>query len=179
MFPTPAQFADLQKGQVDALNAYGHVFFNAAEKLVQLQLATGRNLVREASEAAQGFAGARDPQEWFALSQGSAQPAVEKVLNYSRQLYGIASGMGAELSKIAESQVSEGNRRVAEFIEAAAKSAPAGTEPAVAWFKNAVAAGNSAFESLNKAAQQAVETTESNFAAVAGEVVKAKPRKAA
>jgi phasin family protein len=182
MYSTPAQFAELQKSNVDTFNAYGNAFFNAAERLAQLQLATGRALLRDAADAVQSVAGVKDPQEFFALSQGSTQPALEKLVGYSRSLYGIASGVGAEMTKIVEAQISEGNRRIAEFIDTAAKNAPAGSESAVAWMKNAVAAGNNAFDSFNRAAQQAVEVSESNFAAVAAaasDSIKPKARKAA
>ena len=182
MFTTPTQFAEFQKTNVDALSAYGNALFNAAERFAQLQLSTSRQFVRDAADAAQSLGTVKDSQEWAALTQGSAQPAIEKLVAYSRSLYSIASGAGAEISKIVEAQLTEGNRRVAELIDTAAKSAPAGSEPAVAWLRSAVAAGSNAFDSMNKAAQQAVEASESNFAAVAaaaGETVKAKARKAA
>jgi phasin family protein len=179
MFTTPAQFTAFQKTNADAITAYGQALFNAAERLTQLQLATARAFLSDSASAVQGMAGVKDQQGFMAMTQGSAQPAIEKMVNYSRSLYSIASGVGAELSKIAEAQISDGNRRVAEFIDTAAKNAPAGSEPAVAWIKNAVAAGNSAYDSMNRAAQQAVETGESNLAA-AGEAVKPKtPRKVA
>jgi phasin family protein len=179
MFTTPAQFTAFQKTNADAITAYGQALFNAAERLTQLQLATARAFLSDSASAVQGMAGVKDQQGLMAMTQGSAQPAIEKMVNYSRSLYSIASGVGAELSKIAEAQISDGNRRVAEFIDTAAKNAPAGSEPAVAWIKNAVAASNSAYDSMNRAAQQAVETGESNLAA-AGEAVKQKtPRKVA
>lgn len=183
MFTTPAQFAAFQKTNADAVSAYGQALFNATERLTQLQLATARAFLRDSADAVQGLAGVKDQQAFLAITQNSAQPAIEKLVNYSRSLYSIATGVGAELSKIAEAQISDSKARVAEFIDTAAKNAPAGSEPAVAWIKNAVAAGNSAFDQLNQAAQQAVETGESNFAAAAtaaGEAVKPKaPRKVA
>jgi len=182
MIPTPSQFAEIQKGHADALSAYSHALFNAAERLVQLNIATGKAMLRDSTAAAQSFAGVKDPQEWLALTQGSAQPAIEKLVGYTRSVQGIASGVGAELTKIVEAQVAEGNRQVAEFVETASKNAPAGSESAVAWLKNSVAAANTAFDTMNRAAQQAVDATESNFAAVsaaAGEAIKPRVRKAA
>ncbi len=182
MIPTPAQFAEIQKGHADALNAYGHALFNGAERLMQLNLATGKAMLRESTAAAQSLAAVKDPQEIMALTQAGAQPAMEKIVSYARSVQGIASAIGSELSKIAETQVAEGNRQLAEFVDSAAKSAPAGTESAVAWLKNTVAAANTAYDSINRATQQAVEATESNIAAVsaaAGEAVKPRNRKVA
>ena len=115
MIPTPAQFAEIQKGHADAMNAYGHALFNGAERLMQLNLATGKAMLRESTTAAQSLAAVKDPQEIMALTQGGAQPAMEKIVSYTRSIQGIASAIGAELSKIAETQIAEGNRQLAEF----------------------------------------------------------------
>jgi len=58
-------------------------------------------------------------------------------------------------------------------IDNAAKNAPAGTETAVAVFKSAVAAGNNALDSVQKAVKQASEVAEANFNAVASQAVNA------
>ena len=52
------------------------------------------------------------------------------------------------------------------MVDNAAKNAPAGSEAAVAAFKTAVAAGNNALESVQKAVKQATDVAESNFTAM-------------
>jgi hypothetical protein len=59
------------------------------------------------------------------------------------------------------------------IVDNAAKNAPAGSETAVAVFKSAVAAGNNALESVQKAVKQATEVAEANFNAVAAQAVNA------
>jgi hypothetical protein len=56
-------------------------------------------------------------------------------------------------------------------VDNAAKNAPAGSETAVAVFKSAVAAGNNALESVQKAVKQATDVAEANFNAVANQAV--------
>jgi phasin family protein len=189
MYATPAQIAELQKGQVDALYALSHAVFEATEKLVDLNLAAAKVLMDESAERTQALLGVKDVQEFLSLSGGFAQPAVEKVVSYSRNVYSIASGTGAEFSKIVESQVTEGNKKVADLVDFAAKNAPAGSEPAVSMFKTAVAAANTAYDTFAKAAKQVVDVAESNFAAAsqaslkaaaaANDAVKGKGRKTA
>jgi phasin family protein len=189
MLATPAQFAELQKGNMDALYALSHAVFDATEKLVDLNLAATKALMDESAEKTQAFLGVKDIQELLAVSGGLAQPTIEKLVSYSRNVYSIASGTGAEVSKIVETQIADGNKRVAELVEFAAKNAPAGSEPAVSMVKSAVAAANTAYDTFSKAAKQAVDMAESNFAAAtqatmkaaaaANDVVKAKPKKAA
>jgi len=172
-FATPAQFAELQKSQVDAFNALGHTAFNAAEKLVNLNLAATRALLQESAEAMQSLLGIKDIQEFASVTSGLAQPAIEKAVSYSRNVYTIASGASAEVTKIVEAQLADGNRKLAELVDIAAKNAPAGTEPAVSLFKSAAAATNTAFDTFSKAAKQASDWAESNFAAAANATVTA------
>ena len=58
-------------------------------------------------------------------------------------------------------------------VDSASKNAPAGSETAVAVFKSALAAGNNALESVQKAVKQATEVAEANFNAVASTAVNA------
>jgi phasin family protein len=173
MIATPAQFAELNKAQMDALYALSHTMFDATEKLVDLNLAATKALMEESAERAQALFGVKDVQELVALTGSLAQPSVEKAVAYSRNLYGIASGAGAEFSKIYETQIAESNKRLADLIEFAAKNAPAGSEPAVSMFKSAVATANTAYDTFAKAAKQAVDMVESNVAAATSATMKA------
>jgi phasin family protein len=172
MYATPAQFVELQKGQLDAMNSLGHTVFNAAEKLVNLNLAAAKALMQDAADTSQTLLGAKDVQELVALSSALGQPTVEKAVSYSRNVYGIASGASAEITKIVEAQLADGNRKVSELIEFATKNAPAGSEPAVSMFKSAFAASNTAFDTVTAAASATV-----NAATAANDAVKAKVKK--
>jgi phasin family protein len=173
MIATPAQFAELNKSQLDALFALSHTMFDATEKLVDLNLAAAKATMEESAERATTLMSARDVQEMMALTGSMAQPAVEKLVSYSRTVYGIASGASAEVSRIVETQIAEGNKKVADMVEFAAKNAPQGSEPAVSLFKNAVAAVNTAYDTFSKATKQAVDMVESNVAAATSATIKA------
>jgi phasin family protein len=173
MITTPAQFAELNKSQLDALFALSHTMFDATEKLVDLNLAAAKATMEESAERATALMSARDVQELMALTGGLAQPTVEKMVSYSRTVYGIASGAGAEVSRIVETQVAEGNKKVADMVEFATKNAPQGSEPAVSMLKSAVAAANTAYDTFSKATKQAVDMVESNVAAATSATMKA------
>jgi len=173
MITTPAQFAELNKSQLDALFAVSHTLFDATEKLVDLNLAAAKATMEESAERATALMGARDVQELMALTGGMAQPTVEKFVSYSRTVYGITSGAGAELSRIVETQVADNNKKVADFVEFATKNAPQGSEPAVSMLKSAVAAANTAYDTFSKATKQAVDMVESNVAAATSATMKA------
>jgi phasin family protein len=173
MFTTPAQFAELQKGQMDAAVALSQTFFEAAERLMELNIAAAKATLEESVEKSQALLSVKDVQELMALSSGNAQPTLDKAVSYSRTVYGIANGANAEVSRIIEAQIAESNKKVAQLIDFASKNAPAGSEPAVTAFKTAVAAINTAYDTFSKAAKQAVEMAESNVVAATSATMKA------
>lgn len=173
MYVTPAQITEMQKGQLDAFFALSQTMFDATERLAELNLAAAKAVVEESVEKTQAIMSVKDAQEFLALSGALAQPTLDKVVSYSRTVYGITNGASVEVSRIVEAQIAEGNKKVAQAIELAAKSAPAGSEPAVAMFKSAVAAANTAYDTATKAAKQVVEVAESNIAAATSATMKA------
>jgi phasin family protein len=186
MLNTPAQVAELQKSQLDALFALSHTMFEATERLVDLNLAATKAVLEESAEKAQTILGVKDVQELLAVGSSLAQPTLEKVVSYNRNVYGIASGAGADVSKIFETQIAQNNKQVAEMIEFASKNTPTGAEPVASMFKSALAAANTAYDTFSKATKQAVDMAESNLNAAtsatvkaANEAVKPKARKAA
>jgi phasin family protein len=115
----------------------------------------------------EALAGAKDVQAVLALQSGLAQPAAEKAASYSRHVQDIVSGAVADLSKAFESTSAQSQKSVTAFLESSLKSAPAGSEAAVAVIKSALTAGNTAVESAQKAAKQAVKLVESNISTAA------------
>ena len=77
------------------------------------------------------------------------------------------------MSRIVDAQIAENNKKVTQLIDFAAKNAPAGSEGAVAALKSAVAAANTAYDTLAKAAKQAVDFAESNITAATSATMKA------
>jgi len=158
---------------LETWNAIGQALFTATEKLANLNITAAKAAFADASQSSHTLLSARDGQELLALATGAAQPGVEKLVGYTRNAYGIATGTSAELTKIFEAQLSEGNRKISELIDIAAKNAPTGSEPAVSMFKTAFAAANTAFDTATKAARQASDWAESNFTAAASATLNA------
>jgi phasin family protein len=171
--PTPEQFAATQKAGLEALFGLTSKAFEGAIKLAELNIETARSAFAEGQEQAQRALSAKDPQGFFALQAGLAQPAAEKALAYGRNVYGIVSATQAEFATAAQSQLETQQRAFESFVDNAAKNAPAGSEAAVAAIKSALNTANSAYASVNKAAKQAVEFAESNFDAAGKAATKA------
>lgn len=170
---TAEQLVAAQKANVDTLFGLTSKAFEGVEKLVELNLQVARTTLAEAAETTQAALSVKDAQELLALQAGLLQPAAEKAAAYSRHLYDILAGTNAEVTKAAEAQLADGQKKVLALVDNAVKNAPAGTESAVALVKSAVAAANNAYESVHKAAKQASEVAEANFTAMTNTAVKA------
>ena len=162
----PAEVVATQKANLEALYELTNKAFEGVEKLVELNLQATNAALSESATHTRAVLSVKDAQELIALQAGLFQPLAEKAAAYSRHLYDIASGTGAEFGKAFEGKVAEGQAQFAALVDNAAKNAPAGSESAVAVMKSAVAAANNAFESVQKAVKQASDVAEANLAAV-------------
>ena len=170
---TAEQMLAAQKANVETLFGLTTKAFEGVEKLVELNVTASRAALAEAADTAQSLLNAKDAQELLALQASLFQPLAEKTAAYSRHLYDISAGTGAEFGKAVEAQLADAQLKFLAVVDNAAKNAPAGSETAVAVFKSAVAAGNNALESVQKAVKQAADVAEANFNAVATTAVNA------
>lgn len=170
---TAEQLIAAHKANVETLFGLTNKAFEGVEKLVELNLQVAKSSLSEAADTTKAILSVKDAQELLALQASLLQPSAEKAASYSRHLYDIAAGTNAEVTKVAEAQMADAQKKVLAVVDTAVKNAPAGTENAVALVKSAVAAANNAFESVQKAAKQAAEVAEANFQAVTNTAVKA------
>lgn len=173
MFTTPEHIATASKATVDAALNAANTTFASVERLAALNLNTARTVLEESVANTKTMLGAKDLQELMSLQASMAQPMLEKAVAYSRSVYEIASQTQEELAKVAEVRVSEINKDIAVALEKIAKAAPGGSDIAVSAVKSAVAAANSAYDAMNKAAKQVAEMAEANVAAATNATVKA------
>ena len=170
---TAEQLIAAQKAQIETLFGLTTKAFEGVEKLVELNVTASKAALVEAADTTQSVLSVKDAQELLALQAALFQPLAEKTAAYSRHLYDISTATGAEFTKTVEGQFAEVQKKFLAVVDNAAKNAPAGSETAVAVFKSAVAAGNNALESVQKAVKQATDVAEANFNAVASTAVNA------
>lgn len=185
---TAEQFATANKATLDTLLELSQKTFAGVEKIVELNLQAARASLEESGEHAKALLAAKDAQEVLALQAALIQPASEKAVSYSRQVYEIATATQAEVTKVAEAQFAGAQEKFGALVDTALKNAPAGSENAAALVRSALSAANNAYESAQKAAKQAAGVAEANFQAItqtAANAAKAaaqtapKPRRAA
>ena len=170
---TADQLIAAQKANLETLFGLTTKAFEGVEKIVELNVTASKAALTEAAGTAQAALEVKDMQEFLALQASLLQPMAEKTAAYSRHLYEIAQGTGAEFGKAFEAKASEAQQTFVNLVDSASKNAPAGSETAVAVMKSAVAAANNAFESVQKAVKQASDVAEANFNAVSAQAVSA------
>jgi phasin family protein len=170
---TAEQVLAAQKANVETLFDLTNKAFEGVEKLVELNLQVAKAAMGEVAETTKAALSVKDAQELLSLQAGLLQPAAEKAASYGRHLYDIAAATNAEVTKAAEAQIADVQKKFLATVDTAVKNAPAGTESAVALVKSALSAANNAYESAHKAAKQAAEVAEANFQAMTSTAVKA------
>jgi len=169
----PEQFAASNKANIETLLSLTNSAFANAERLAALNLNTARSVLEDSVSNTKALLGTKDVQELVSLQASLIQPLLEKSVAYARSVYEIASQGQEELAKVLETQLAELNKNVSSALDKAAKSAPAGSDVAVAAVKSAIAAANSAYDNFSKAVKQATEIAEANVAAATNATVKA------
>ena len=165
MYVTPEQIQSTSKANVDAVLTAASTHFSALEKLAALNSGALKAAFDDTLANARALAGARDVQEFFSLQASFAQPAIDKAITYSKSVYEVAAQTNAEISKLAEKRVAEWNDNFVSVLDQAVKNAPAGSDVAVNAVKQMMAAANSAYDNLTRAAKQATEMAQANVVA--------------
>lgn len=169
----PDQFIAANKAAVDALLSVANSALASAERIANLNFETARSTIEDSAASTKALLGAKDAKEAFSIQASLAQPNVEKAVAYSKSVYEISSDAQQGLAKLVEAQFGDFQKNVSGLLDKAAKSAPAGSDVAVAALQSAIAAANTAFDNMRKTAQQIGEVAQSNIATVTSATTKA------
>lgn len=167
MVKTPAQISEANKAAVDTAMKLAQISMENAERLVRLQLEAAKSMLEDNLQSAKALAEAKDPQQLAALRAKALESGVEQMTAYSRGIYDLAAQTQVEFGKIMEGRIAAFNREVAQLVDDAAKSAPAGSEPAIAAMKQTLAATNAMIDTMTRAAKQFTEAADSNIKSAA------------
>ncbi len=156
------QFTTFQQQSLKAMQEYAMASLSGVEKLTELNLQAAKTTVEEGVQNSFAMFQSKDPKALADTLSEQAKPASDKLGAYAKHVYQIANETAAEMSRIAEKQVSEASQHMFLAIDEFSKSAPAGTEGIAAFYKSAVSAANSAWDQVSKSGKQFVEITEAN-----------------
>lgn len=170
---TTESFASASKNAFAAVEASTRSSFDTFERLAALNINASRGALEDGIAAVHALLSVKTPNELVTVSASLGRPTAEKALAWFRSSYEILAQGVEEAAAPYETQYAEVNKAIGVALEKAAKSAPAGSEAAVAAVQSAIAAANSAYDTVNKATRKVIQFTEANVAATARAAVDA------
>lgn len=170
---TPEKIAASNRETLDAFLSLASIGFAGVERLTALNLNTARGALDLVIESEKTLSGVKTPDEFAAALASVTRPAIDNGVSYMRTVYSISSEVVGQIGAVVDARLNAVKLDFSAVLDEALKSAPAGSEPAVAVIRSAVAATNSAYDALTKAAKQAGEIAESNLALATDNAVKA------
>lgn len=178
MYQSPDRFIQLGKSSIEAALSVAAITLQSTERLLDLNLKTAKEALDEGLRSAKALTEVKNVQDLVSVQTTAAQPGIDKALAYSRQLYEVASQAQSELNKLVEAKMAQVSAELIAAVDNAAKAAPAGSEPAFAAFKSALAMANSAYDTFAKVARQAAEAAVANSGQVAAQAARNNRKKA-
>ena len=179
MYQAPEQLMAWNKAYLETAVRFAGIALEGAERIVEVQLKAAKSTFADGVEQAKALADMKDPQEFAQLKNTLVQPSLEKATSYVKSIYDVVAATQSEINKLIEEQVSEYNKNVVTGLDKMVKSAPAGSEIAVAAVKSAISAVNSTYDNLSKSAKQFAEMSQANIEAATSQAVHASKKKAA
>jgi phasin family protein len=168
MIAKPEQITAAGKAQLDASVRFTTIAVAGSEKLLDLQFRNAKATLDDLIKNAKAFTELKDVSQFASWAGTSFQPGMDKAGAYAKSFYEVAAGTQQEISALLEEQIGEFNKNVSVALDAAVKSAPAGSESAIAAAKSVIDVANSAYETFTKATKQLSSMTETNLAAASG-----------
>jgi len=179
MYQTPDRFMQIGKSSIEAALTVANITLQSTERLLDLNLKTAKEALDESMRSARALTEAKNVQDMVALQSTAAQPGLDKAIAYSRSVYEVATQAQTELNKLIEAQMAQVNGELIAALDNAAKTAPAGSEPAFAAFKSAMAMASTAYDTFTKVARQAADSAVSNGSNAAAQMVRGGTKKRA
>jgi len=142
MIQTPEQFASLNKASFEMMHTAARVSMAGFERLAALNLQAARSSFEESADMMKSLFEVKDVKSLSELTTTSMQPAADKASAYAKHCYDIASETNAELARLVEKQMADGNKQLFAAIDSMARNAPAGSEGVMTLVKSAVSAAN-------------------------------------
>ncbi len=178
MYQASEQFMALNKAQLEAAARFANVALKGAETMLELQFQAAKSAFADGIENARVLAAVKDVQQFAALKDSLAQPAIDKATAYAKSMYDAAVDTQGQLGALIEQQVADFNKQVVTVLDRMVQEAPAGSEVGITAVKSGIAAVNAAYENLAKLTKQFTESAQANIQA-AGQQAANEAKKAA
>jgi phasin family protein len=174
MYSVPEQLLTTNKESLETFVEFAGIAAAGVEKLLDVQMKIAKAVFADSVKHAKTVVAAKDVQELTEIQTSSVQPSAEKAAAYGRSIYSVVAETQTELGKFFEGRFADANKNLTTALDKAVKSAPAGSDVAVAAVKSAMAAANQAYDAFSKASKQVAEATEATISAAGTTTTKKK-----
>lgn len=124
--------------------------FDGMRKLIDLNLGTAHTALVKSGAAVKQLLDAKSPPALLTL--GKTEPAsADMALAYGREVAGIISELHADFSRSVQARVAESHRNLVALADAAAATAPDGTDTALAFLKQMMLGAHAGYRQFCKA----------------------------
>ncbi|MCE1239229.1 MAG: phasin family protein [Azonexaceae bacterium] len=161
--PNLEQISAAQQANADVALAIVRAAFNGIERLTALNIAATRDFLSNSLSNTQQILSAKDAGSVAKLNGDLAQPNLEKLMEYSRNVFELTSELQKEVSSVIEAQYGTFAKNTAGIVEKATAGAPVGGDVFAAALKSVLNASNQAFEQLNSVSKQLTDIAEANL----------------
>lgn len=163
--PNIEQLTAAQKANAEVMMALLHSAFNGVERLTALNMAATRELFNSSVASSQQLMAAKDAKDVSKLTTELAQPNVEKMMEYSRNVYDLVASMQKEVTSVMEAQYSTFSKNATSAVEKATANAPVGGDVFAATMKSMLGASTKAYDTMTSMAKQLSDIAETNLQA--------------
>ena len=174
MYNVPEQLLATNKDTLETFVEFAGIAAAGAERMLDVQLKIAKAVFADTVKHAKTVVAAKDIQELTEIQTSFLQPSSEKIAAYGRTIYSVVAETQGEMSKFFEVRFADVNKNMTAALDKAMKSAPAGSDVAVAAVKSAMAAANQAYDAFSKATKQVTEATEATMMSATGTTSKKK-----
>lgn len=166
MIATAEKFVDSGKAGLDTMTAVFNIAFDTSARLMALNLGTSRTLLQDGASRATSLLDPQNTGERLTHDMALGQSVIDNATACVRGSYEIVSEGQQAILQLMEPRIAEFNRELTANIDNAARSAPAGTDLALAAVmsalqlaKRATGAGEAASESLSESDEETSRRT--------------------
>jgi len=164
MYQAQEQLVAATRAQMENAMRMTNVALRGFEQVLNLQIEVAKDALAEGTTGVRAFANAKAPSDVMQMHERFVKPNVEKAQTYAVEMYGVACDVRRELDELVAGQIAGFNKTLAEVLDQAAKTAPKGTDQAVAAMRSALVTANAAAENINRLAKQMAATADANVA---------------
>lgn len=161
--PNLDQLAATHKANAEVMMALLRAAFNGVERLTALNMAASRDFFNTTVANTQQLLATKDAGEAAKLNSELARPNVDKLMEYSRNVYDLVAEMQKEVTSVMEAQYNSFSKDATSVVAKAKDSAPVGGDVFAAAMQAMLDASNSAFGNMTSMAKQLSDIAEANL----------------